>query len=522
MAKLWRFPGGFRLPGHKRESTYLPVIPARLPSRLILPLQQHIGAPAKALVTVGDKVIKGQMIAQADGYVSAPVHAPTSGIVTAIGDRPIPHPSGLNAPCIVIEPDGEETWGGRHRVENYAELDPSALRNIIREAGVVGLGGASFPTYIKLNPSIKTVDTLILNGVECEPYITCDDMLMRERPQQIIAGLLVMRHALHTHRCIIGVEDNKPEASAALKQAIRELRVEGMEVVEVPTLYPAGGEKQLIKVLTGKEVPSNGLPIHIGIVCQNVATAVAVYRAIEFGEPLISRYVTVTGPDIPQPRNLETLLGTPISELIKQCGGAPADAGMPIMGGPMMGFPLHSIEAPVVKATNCVLVGTDVVAKAREMPCIRCGACHDACPVSLLPQQLYWHARGKDFDKIQEYNLFDCIECGCCTAVCPSNIPLVQYYRFAKAEIWAKEREKQKADVARARHEFRLQRIEREKREREKRHEQKKAALATSNVEAAEESANGKDTVAPAVEKEPKKAAILAAMERAQAKRKDS
>lgn len=480
--KLWRFPGGLHLAGHKTASTGTPVAPARLPRRLLLPLQQHIGEPAKALVAAGDHVLKGQMIAAATGYVSVPLHAPTSGTVVEIAEHPIPHPSGLSAPCIVIESDGEDRWCERRPLENYQALAPSALRNALREAGIVGLGGAGFPTFIKLNPGPgNTVDTLILNGAECEPHITCDDMLMRERADEIVAGLAVMRHALQAEQCIIGIEDNKPEAYAAIELALRKAKMNGVCAVQVPTRYPAGGEKQLIQVLTGKEVPSNGLPVHVGVVCHNVATAAAVYRVIAHGEPLITRYVTVTGEGVRTPRNFAVLFGTPMHELIEQCGGAISDDCQVVMGGPMMGFALQHTGTPVIKTTNCLLV-TRLAGISQPLPCIRCGACVDACPVSLLPQQLYWHARAKDYTKVQAHHLFDCIECGCCAAVCPSAIPLVQYYRHAKGEIWEREREKQKADVARQRHEFRLARLAQEKAEREARHAEKKAALAHKNA----------------------------------------
>ncbi len=480
MDKVWHFPGGLHLPGHKAESTTLPAGQPPLPRYLILPLQQHIGEAAQPLIKVGEQVLKGQLIARAQGYVSASLHAPSSGVVVEIGEQAVPHPSGLNAACIVIETDGEDTGIELHPAKNYREQDPSHLRNLIREAGIVGLGGAGFPTFIKLNPGPgKMIDTLILNGAECEPHITCDDMLMRERPEEIIAGMLIMRHALQARECVIGVEDNKPQAIEALNLALLDLKAQNqIRVITIPTRYPAGGEKQLIQVLTGKEVPSNGLPLHIGVVCQNVGSARAVYRAVQYGEPLISRYVTVTGNGVTTPRNLEVLIGTPMRDLINFCGGEADRLGRLLMGGPMMGFAVNP-DLPVIKTTNCLL--TDVSDKQmpdQALPCIRCGACADVCPVSLLPQQLYWHAHAKDFVKVQEYNLFDCIECGCCTAVCPSHIPLVQYYRYAKTEIANQEREKRKADVARQRHEFRVQRLEREKVERAARHEQKKAALA--------------------------------------------
>ena len=294
--QYWTFRGGIHPPQHKHESTTRPVQTALLPRRLILPLQQHIGEPAKPVVEVGEHVLRGQVVARASDFVSAPVHASSSGTVTDIGDYPIPHPSGLSAPAVVIETDGLDQWIERHPIADYTELNASALRNTIREAGIVGLGGAGFPTFIKLNPGPdRIIDTLILNGVECEPYITCDDMLLRERPEEIIAGSFIMRHALQARHCVIAIEDNKPEAYEIIRPLAE---AHGIEVAMVPTKYPQGSEKQLIQVITGKEVPSNGLPVHVGIVVHNVATAVAVYRAIEHGEPLTSRYVTVTGSGI--------------------------------------------------------------------------------------------------------------------------------------------------------------------------------------------------------------------------------
>jgi len=505
--KLWHFPGGLHLPENKTMSTTSPVGEAKVPERLIIPLQQHIGAPAKPLVAIGDRVLKGQKLAKAEGYVSAPVHASSSGTVVAIEDHPVPHPSGLSAPCIIIETDGEDRWCELSPQPDYRELDPSELRNVIRDAGIVGLGGAGFPAFIKLNPGSRmSIDTLILNGAECEPYISCDDMLMRQRADEVIDGARIMRHALQAKQCLIGIEDNKPEALAAIRDALSRLGENGIEAVQVPTRYPTGGEKQLIKVLTGKEVPSQGLPIDIGIVCHNVATAASVHRAVEKGEPLISRILTITGHGASQPQNLEVRIGTPIKEVLQGAGG---DNGVPfqlVMGGPMMGFALESVELPTIKTTNCLLLATqqDMPERGPVRPCIRCGECAHACPALLLPQQLYWYARSKDFDKAQDHNLFDCIECGCCAYVCPSNLPLVQYYRFAKTEIWAQEREKKAADRARERHEFRLFRQERDKAEKAARHKAKAKAVQKDSD----------DTT--------KKAAIQAAMERAKAKREAS
>ncbi len=506
--RLWKFRGGVHPPQQKNISTSAPISPAQLPERLVLPLHQHIGEPAEPIVNIGDKVLKGQMIARPQGYVSAPIHAPTSGTVIDIGNYPVPHPSSLSATCMVIHTDGDDRWIEHHAVEDYCRLPPSELRNLIREAGIVGLGGAGFPSYIKFNPGQqKAIQTLILNGVECEPYITCDDLLMRERPQDILSGLLIIQHALQAHECLVAIEDNKPEAFVALRQATEDY--DNIEVVQVPTLYPQGSEKQLVKVLTGKEVPADGLALNIGVVCANVGTAAAVHNAIHRGEPLISRNVTITGSAIGSPRNLNVLLGTPMRELIEQCDGNLDRIERLIMGGPMMGFALHRPDLPVIKTTNCILAATaeDLPPQRPELPCIRCGACADTCPVNLLPQQLYWYSKHQNLDKVQEFNLFDCIECGCCSYVCPSNIPLVQYFRFAKGDIWTQEREKEKSDIARRRHEFRQFRVAREKEERQAKRNRKKAALKADTAVA---------------ERDKKKAEIQAAIERTQTRRQDA
>lgn len=500
---LSTFPGGIHPAQHKRESTAAGITPLPLPPRLVIPLAQHIGTPSVPVVKTGERVLKGQLIARAEGYVSVAQHAPSSGRIADIGEYPVPHPSGLSAPCIVIDTDGDDKWIDHGPEDNYHNMNPSHLRNLVREAGIVGLGGAGFPTFIKLNPGPHhRVETLIINGIECEPYITCDDVLMRERAADIVAGIRIIRHALQATSVVVAIEDNKPEAAAAMRKACAR---DGFEVVACPTVYPQGGEKQLVQVITGREVPSSGLPLHIGVVVQNVATAVAVHHAIELGRPLISRIVTVAGDGVQRPRNYEVLIGTPMNALLQE-SAVHANLDRLIMGGPMMGFALHTDTAPVVKTTNCLLALAGVPSqRGPVLPCIRCGACADACPVSLLPQQLYWFSTTRDYEKVQEHHLFDCIECGCCAYVCPSNIPLVHYYRHAKGEIWKQEQEKERSDLARKRHEFRLERIDREKRERAERHSKKREELAAP-------AAPGDDAA------EAKKAAILAAVERAKAK----
>ncbi len=530
LMNLFKFKGGVKPPTNKTQSVTLPIAVAPLPSRLVVPLHQSIGGTPRPVVQAGDKVLKGQLIGEADGWISAAVHAPTSGTVREVAMHVQPHPSGLDALCVVIEPDGKDEWITREPLD-YASLKPEEVRERLQQSGVVGLGGAVFPTHGKLTPA-KTVpmDELVINGAECEPFITCDDLLMRERAEEVVRGIGIFRDLLQPKKVLIGIEDNKPEAATAMRAAVDALN-EPFLVVPVPTLYPAGGAKQLIRVLTGKEVPASKRSTDLGVQCFNVATAYTAWRAIAHGEPVVSRLVTITG-NVHEPRNYEVLIGTPMDELLKLAHPHPDTDGI-IMGGPMMGFLVPDMQVPVVKATNCLIAHDDRLfpPKPPEMPCIRCGSCAEACPHELQPFEMYWFSRARNFGKTQEYHIFDCIECGCCSFVCPSRIPLVQYFRFAKSEIWAREREKNASDGAKARFEFKQMREEREKAE--KAEKLAKAAAAQAAKKAAEAAAaaaegNAPEAVAAAAEtapvavdaqKDAKKATIEAAMARAKAQR---
>ena len=512
---LSHFHGGLKLDSKKDMSTNSPIIKARLPKRLTVPIQQHIGDAGQLLVNIGDHVLKGQPLTQSTKYISAPVHAPSSGTISDIGEFKIPHPSGLNAPCIIIDTDGKDEWINKHPIKNPTSYTPADLRQRIREAGIVGLGGAAFPTSVKVNPGPGVaIKTVVINAAECEPYISCDDMLMREAAEAVISGCQIILHVVSAAHCLIAIEDNKPEAIAALTETIRSQALNNFEVITIPTIYPTGGEKQLIKVLFNEEVPSDGLPSDIGLLVHNVGTAVAVHKAIILGEPLISRIVTITGEGVNHPQNMDVLIGTFMSELIEQSGDYHPDASKLIVGGPMMGFTLQTDRLPIIKGCNCVLVENTEAETPANMPCIRCGVCATVCPAQLLPQQLFWMASSKNFDLVQDYHLFDCIECGCCAQVCPSQIPLVQYYRFAKTEIWNLERERIKSDHARIRHDFRQARLEREKQERAEKLRKKKALL--QKKKDAQAAAKSTDET---IEEDPKKAAIAAAMKRVQDKK---
>jgi electron transport complex protein RnfC len=432
------FPGGIHPPEHKTLSTGRGIKTLAMPDTLYLPLRQHAGQAAVPVVTPGERVVKGQLLAKAEARISAPVHAPTSGVIRSIEAHPVPHPSGLSSPCIVLDVDGLDQAGhSEHTLPAISNLSTQELIQQIHEAGIVGLGGAAFPAAVKMaTPAAQRIDTLLINGAECEPYITCDDMLMQTQADRIWQGIHLLCRILKPRQCVLAIEDNKAQAIRAMRRGLQLFHSRfdcAVHIKVVPTLYPTGGEKQLIKTVTGREVPSGKLPLHVGVVCQNVATAKAVADAIIERTPLLSRLITVTGDGIRTPGNYQVLLGTPIQHVIRECGGVIDENVSLTMGGPMMGMTLHSPLVPVVKGMNCLLVRAAQTSAKTVMACIRCGQCARACPMSLLPQQLYRYAKANDFDKAKTYALADCIECGCCEYVCPSHIPLVQYYRFAKA-----------------------------------------------------------------------------------------
>jgi len=516
--KFWPFHGGIHPPEQKHFTCDKPIRQLPLPKQLIVPLQQHIGRQGDLLVNVGDKVLKGQPLTQSMNPMSVPIHAPTSGTISAIKRSVIAHPSGLSELCIFIDVDGEDTWRARNICANYTQLSNQQIISKIADAGIAGMGGAGFPTHIKVNTK-PDINFLIINAAECEPYITADDLLMREHSSAIVDGIKILDQLLSPAFILIGIEDNKPQAIKALQQATQS--IEKIKVCVLPTKYPSGGEKQLIKLLTGKEVASGALPLHAGIVVQNVATCFAISDAVINDTPLIRRVVTLTGQALAKPQNVWALLGTPVSYLLEQTGFNSESAlsdqqttSTPpvIMGGPMMGFSILNEQVPVVKTSNCILAPSKTempsafAHNSNEVECIRCGQCADVCPSQLLPQELQWSAKAKDHPQLAALNLFDCIDCGACAYVCPSQIPLVQYYRVAKAEIRRQQQLDLKAEKAKDRFEARKVRLEREKIAREEK--QKKAA-------AARKAAMNKKTPAAGAAK----SAVAAALARVKAKK---
>ncbi|HGC8067099.1 TPA: electron transport complex subunit RsxC, partial [Yersinia enterocolitica] len=517
---IWEFDGGIHPPEMKLQSSRVPMRIATLPEQLIVPLQQHLGPEGELRVSTGERVLKGQPLTVGRGR-TVPVHAPTSGVITAIAPHTTAHPSGLAELCVHITPDGEDRWREQQPWADYSLRDKNDLLERIHQAGIAGLGGAGFPTASKLQGGLNSVTTLIINAAECEPYITADDRLMQEHASEVVLGTQILMYLLQPQQVLMGIEDNKPEAIAALQHALR-----GQDKIQlrvIPTKYPSGGAKQLTKILTGKEVPFGKHSSSIGVLMQNVGTVVAIKRAIIDDEPLIERVVTLTGDALSKPGNFWARIGTPVLHLLKLAGFTPQNQPMVIMGGPLMGFTLPSLDVPIVKISNCILAPTEAEMglSEPEQSCIRCGLCVDACPAGLLPQQLYWFSRGEEHEKARNHNLFDCIECGACAYVCPSNIPLVQYYRQEKAEIRTLDQEAEHAAQAKARFEAKQARLQREKLARELRHKQAAVKLTDvdqQTVEAAvsrlaRESNNSDSTISVTLGQTPDNSAAIAARE---------
>lgn len=457
--KLFRFRGGVH-PETKKELTSTRQIESLpLPALLYIPLQQHIGAPAEPQVTIGQKVLKGELLAHSQGMISAPVHAPTSGTIKDVIEFTAPHPSGLPVMTIVLESDGKDKWLDNVIPIDPYKLAPEEIAARVGAAGVVGLGGATFPSAVKLSlGKDKTIDTLVINGSECEPYLTCDDRLMQEKPAEVIDGIRIMAHALKAKKTLIAIEDNKPAAFQSLSQEAE--KFDNIDVVSVPTLYPMGSEKQLINTLTGEEIPAGKMAADIGIVMHNVATARAVHNAVRYGRPLVSRIVTVAGDAIQESRNIEVLVGTLVNEVLQYCG-LKDDPSRLLMGGPMMGNVIPHADVPITKGANGVLALSKHEAKKHEpQPCIRCSSCVNACPVGLMPLEMASRIRKHEINAAVDIGLSDCISCGSCSYVCPSHIPLVHYFNYAKGELKSMAESNRKNEYTKQLTQARIDRLE--------------------------------------------------------------
>ena len=444
--KFFRFKGGVHPAGHKTPTTGEAIQALPLPARLYVPLQQHIGAPAKPVVDVGQQVLKGQLIAASSGNVSAAVHAPTSGTITDITEHPAPHPSGLPVKCIIIDSDGRDQWIERHGVADPFRLPDREIAQRIADAGIVGLGGATFPSALKFNLGLKQrVKTLVINGAECEPYLTSDDRLMQERTAKVLNGIRIMMLGLSASEAIVAIEDNKPQALKIMTAAAEAYG--DIKVLKVPTRYPMGSEKHLVYTVTGKEIPAGKLAADIGIMVHNVGTAYAVYEAIFEGKPLISRVVTVSGGAISEPHNLDVPFGTLVSDLVEFCGGLKQAPERLLMGGPLMGLVIPGLDVPVIKGSNGIVALTKDELKINDQqPCIRCSRCVSACPCGLVPLEMAANIKAGNFDRAVDYGIKDCISCGSCSYVCPASIPLVHFFNYAKGELVARQKAKQQQE----------------------------------------------------------------------------
>ncbi|AKO44982.1 electron transport complex subunit RsxC [[Haemophilus] ducreyi] len=504
--QLWTYPGGIHPNQNKLQSNQKPIRSLHLPKFFYVSTVQHSGWSGELIVKVGDYVLKGQQLTQGEHYRQLPVHSPTSGKVVAIEPYVSSHPSGLPETTIIIETDGKDEWIERHPIEDFLTLTSDQIIQKVYQYGIAGLGGAVFPTACKLSLADKRCKALIINGAECEPYITCDDRLMQDFTAELLEGIRILRYVLRPEEVVIAIEDNKPHAIAAIEQALK--GANDMFVRAIPTKYPSGASDQLVQILTGLEIPQGKRTIEMGIVMHNVGTAFAIKRAIIDDEPLIERVVTLTGDKIRNKGNVWARLGTPIIHLLEQVDYQ-ADRRLPVfLGGPMTGFILPSLQSPVTKTANCIIAPDhfEYAPPEPERNCIRCSNCSDSCPVSLLPQQLYWFARAEDHQKSMEYHLDACIECGVCAYVCPSYIPLIQYFRQEKAKINEVEQKAKKAEEAKLRFEAREARLQKEK-------EARTARISQAADKRREEIAQnqGADPVAAALERiKAKQAAIEA------------
>jgi len=439
--------GGIHAEGHKALTSFQNInYDFPLPKKLYIPLQQHVGKPAEPVIRVGDKVLKGQLLAYSQGMISAPVHAPSSGIILDVNDYPAPHPSALPIRMIVLETDGKDEWLKIIPIDDPFLLTPEDISLRVGAAGIVGLGGATFPTAVKLNMGRENqIDTLIINGSECEPYLSCDDRLMQERAEQIIDGVRLMLHGMESDHAVVAIEDNKPQAYLAMQLAAT--AYPDINVIQIPTRYPMGWDRQMIRFVTGKEVPVGCRSSEIGVTIHNIGTAHAVHKAIRFGQPLVSRVITVSGGAVRRPMNLEVPLGTLISELFEFCEVSTAQTARIVMGGPMMGDSLPHTGLPTVKATSGLLALTQHELKSSDVqPCIRCAGCVSVCPAGLRPLDMANNIRVNQLDAAVDLGLKDCISCGCCSYICPSNIPLVQYFKYASGEVIARQQAQHKSE----------------------------------------------------------------------------
>lgn len=470
--KLFPIRGGIHPDYRKDLASEKAIVAMPMPTTLYIPLQQHIGAPAEVLVAEGDRVKKGQMIARNQGTVSASQHAPTSGRIRTVTEVTAPHPSGLPQTTIVLESDGKDEWAELPApITDPFAVDAHTINERVSQSGIVGMGGAAFPSAIKLNlGEQKKLHTLLLNGAECEPYLACDDRVMREYADEIVDGARIMAHALGTHKVVIGIEQNKPQAIEAMTRAAAAFS--NVEVAAVPVQYPMGSERHLVQAVTGLETPARKLTADLGIVVHNVSTARAVHDAVRNGSPLLARVVTVSGGAIREPKNVMTPIGTLVSDLVNFCGGFAERPERVINGGPMMGQPMPGLDVPVVKGTSGILALT--AAEINDRPtesCIRCGSCITVCPCGLSPVDMAGNIRKDKLEVAAKLGVMDCFSCGSCSWVCPSHIPLVHYFNYAKGVLNDLERERQKSERIKTLAEVRTIRIE-------KVTEAKRAALA--------------------------------------------